>query len=585
MTKHGTSWTQDEMPVNGPVQHTDWNRVNWRKANSNVRRLRQRIFRASQIGDYRKVRSLQKLMLRSTSNRLTSVRKVTQQNKGRNTAGVDKVLVKTPTARGQFVDELATYRTWQAHPAKRVYIPKANGKQRPLGIPVLRDRALQAMVKNALEPEWEARFEGASYGFRPGRSTQDACAQLFITASSRGTRPWILDADIKGAFDNINHAYLLHSIGRVPGRELVRQWLKAGYMDLGTFHNTEAGTPQGGVISPLLANIALHGMEQALGIKYREQNGVQRRQSPYVLVRYADDFVVLCHTQEEAHKAQELLTVWLATRGLSFSEEKTRIVHLTEGFDFLGWNFRHYPVTDTQSGYKLLIKPSKKAVTAFREKVRAIWREHRGAPVDVVIRQLNPVIQGWTHYHRGVVSSVTFKKLDHWMSKRAWSHLRYMHPMKSSTWKKRQYWGARNPDRPQDTGVFGLAKHPFLRKLSWINIQRHIAVKGTNSPDDPRLRDYWERRRLAKAKQTPNLTWRTLILRQHGLCPCCGEPIIDDLATSTVTTMEETQLHHKRPRKQGGTNAWDNLVVLHLYCHQQAHVALRQQTADTKTRL
>ncbi len=201
MTKHGTSLTQTVPSANGPAQHTDWNSVEWRKANSNVRRLRQRIFRASQNGDLRKVRSLQKLMLRSYSNRLTSVRRVTQQNKGKKTAGVDKVLVKTPAARGRFVDDVSIYRPWQAHPAKRVYLPKANGKQRPLGIPVMRDRALQAMVKNALEPEWEARFEGTSYGFRPGRSTQDAAAQIFTIACGSTKRRWVLDADIKGAFD------------------------------------------------------------------------------------------------------------------------------------------------------------------------------------------------------------------------------------------------------------------------------------------------------------------------------------------------------------------------------------------------
>lgn len=575
MAKLGTSLTQEETPVNGPAQHTDWNSVNWREANANVRRLRQRIFRASQAGDYRKVRNLQKLMLRSYSNRLTSVRRVTQQNKGRRTAGVDKVLVKTPAARGQFVDDVSRYKPWQARPAKRVYIPKANGKVRPLGIPVMRDRALQAMVKNALEPEWEARFEGSSYGFRPGRSAQDAAERIFSIAKGDRKRKWILDADIEGAFDNINHDYLLQAIGQAPGRELIRQWLKAGYVEMGDLHNTGAGTPQGGVISPLLANIALHGMEQALGINARET-------SPR-MVRYADDFVVFCHTKEGAEQAQKRLTEWLAERGLTFSEEKTRIVHLTKGFDFLGWNFRHYKSSGRQSGYKLLSKPSKKSVQAIRDKLKGIWMEHRGKPADVVIEKLNPVIRGWANYHRGMVSSKTFTTLDKWMFKRQTSHVNFSHPRKSKEWKKRRYWGNRNPYRPKDRWGFGRAgQHPHLLKFSWTNIERHVMVKGTYSPDDPNLRDYWNQRRRAKAKTAKSQKWRTLILRQNGLCPICRESIIDDLAEGTVTMVEETQQHHKVPRSKGGTNAWDNLAIVHLYCHQQIHAEMQWQTVQKK---
>lgn len=516
-------------------------------------------------------------MLRSYSNRLTSVRRVTQQNQGRRTAGVDKVLVKTPAARGQFVDDVSMYRPWQARPAKRVYIPKANGKLRPLGIPVMRDRALQAMVKNALEPEWEARFEGTSYGFRPGRSAQDAAGQIFLIANGTQNRRWILDADIKGAFDNIDHEYLLQTIGLAPGRELIRQWLKAGYVDMGTLHTTDAGTPQGGVISALLANIALHGMESALGVTTKSKTNPR-------LVRYADDFVVFCHTQEGAKQARERLTGWLAKRGLTFWEEKTRIVHLTEGFDFLGWNFRHYKVTDTRSGYKLLIKPSKKSVGNIREKLRAIWMKHRGKPVDAVIQQLNPVIRGWANYHCNMVSCDTFHDLDNWMYERTRSHVCFMHPMKTTKWKQRRYWGKRNPNRPKDNWVFGLeGQHPYLRQFAWTNIKRHIPVKGTFSPDDPDRRDYWAKRRLAKAGQTQTQKWRTLLLRQHGLCPRCGESIIESLAEGTVTMVEEMQQHHQRPRKQGGTNAWDNLVILHLYCHQQVHSDMRRQTAHEDT--
>src|SRR5215467_12367686 len=243
--------------ANGTEKQTDWNAINWRKANRTVRNLRRRIFRAAQEGTLKKVRSLQNLMLRSYSNRLVSVRRVAQINAGKHTPGVDKLVIKTPAARGRMVDLLAHYTLWKAKPARRVYIPKANHKLRPLGIPIKADRCLQAMIKNALEPAWEAKFEGTSYGFRPGRSCHDAIEKIFVLARPNKTKKWILDADIRGAFDNISHEYLLRAIGPVPGRELIKQWLKAGYIEHGTFHATEQGTPQGGVVSPLLANIAL----------------------------------------------------------------------------------------------------------------------------------------------------------------------------------------------------------------------------------------------------------------------------------------------------------------------------------------
>src|SRR6476646_6905869 len=255
-------------PANGTKGPTAWNAVDWRQVNRRVRNLRQRIFRATRENDLKKVRSLQKLMLRSYSNTLKAVRLVTQENKGKYTAGVDRVVALTIQDRNELVDSLMADQPWRSAPVRRVHIPKANGKLRPLGIPTIRDRALQARVKNALEPFWEAHFEPCSYGFRPGRGCHDAIARTYNVATPIRRRKWVLDADIKGAFDNIDHDYLLNAIGKFPARELIRQWLKAGYMERGVFHATSSGTPQGGVISPLLANIALHGMEAAVGVKY-----------------------------------------------------------------------------------------------------------------------------------------------------------------------------------------------------------------------------------------------------------------------------------------------------------------------------
>ena len=312
--------------ANGTEKHpaTDWNAIDWHQQERRVRNLRQRIFRATRAGEWKRVRSLQKLMLRSRANRLVSVRRVAQLNQGKNTPGVDKVLLKTPAARGRMVDHLAHYQLWTAKPARRVYIAKANGKLRPLGIPVMIDRCIQSMIKNALEPSWEARFEGCSYGFRPGRGCHDAIEKIYGLARPNKRKKWILDADIKGAFDNISHEYLLTTIGRVPGCELIKQWLKAGYVDKGVFHETEAGTPQGGVISPLLANIALHGMEEALEIKHRKRGELDSKRA---IVRYADDFCVFCESQEDAEASKQILTEWLSKRGLVLSPEKTQVVH------------------------------------------------------------------------------------------------------------------------------------------------------------------------------------------------------------------------------------------------------------------
>ena len=314
---------------------TDWHETDWKNAYKNVRNLRRRIFKATQSGNWRKVRNLQRLMLRSRSNALTSVRKATQDNKGRKTPGVDKVLIKTPRRRGQMVDDLINNQDWKPKPARRVYIPKSNGKQRPLGIPSIRDRCLQAIVKNALEPCWEAQFEGISYGFRPGRSPQDAMSKIYLSTLPHRRKKWVVDADIKGCFDNIDHNQLMSTIGKFPGRRLIEEWLKAGYVDNNVFHSQEAGTPQGGIISPLLANIALHNMETILGIKY---NCRGESMGNRVIVRYADDFVILCETKMDAELAKYEINSWLKTRGLELSEEKTQIVHITQGFDFLGFN-------------------------------------------------------------------------------------------------------------------------------------------------------------------------------------------------------------------------------------------------------
>jgi len=546
--------------ANGTEKQTDWNAINWRKANRTVRHLRQRIFRAAQEGNLNKVRSLQKLMLKSYSNRLVSVRRVTQINAGKDTPGVDKLVIKTPAARGNMVDSFAHYSLWKAKPARRVYIPKASGsKLRPLGIPVVIDRCLQAMVKNALEPAWEARFEGISYGFRPGRSCHDAIGKIYGLARPNKTKKWVLDADICGAFDNISHDYLLKAIGPIPGRELIKQWLKAGYVEQEMFHATEHGTPQGGVVSPLLANIALHGMEEAIGVKYDCRGQLIGRRA---VVRYADDFVCFCETRKDAEQVQKILTEWLKERGLTLSEEKTRIVHLTEGFDFLGFNIRHYPAPQTsRTGWKLLIKPSKQSVQEVQKKLKDQWHKARGTNVQSVLAKLNPIIRGWANYFRTGVAKAVFNQLDNWMFYKADRYTKWMHPKKPNDWRHRKYWGRFHLAR-LDSWVFGDKQTGgYLLKFNWFPIERHTLVKGRSSPDDPRLKDYWAKRQATQAKDL-TFSKQKLAQRQKGRCPKCGESLFND---------EELQVHHLLARSKGGKDNYGNLVLVHLLCHQQIH--------------
>jgi RNA-directed DNA polymerase len=352
---------------------------------------------------------------------------------------------------------------------------------------------------------------------------------------------------------------LLRAIGPVPGRELIKQWLKAGYVEQEVLHATERGTPQGGVVSPLLANIALHGMEEALSVKYSKQGQLISRRA---VVRYADDFVVFCETRADAEHAQALLGEWLSERGLAFSPEKTRIVHLSEGFNFLGFNIRHYPMPQTtRTGWKLLTKPSKEAVQEHRDHLKEAWTALKGQNVPAILRKLNPMIRGWANYHRTGTAKETFRTLDHWMYQRAKRFVKRSHPTKSKEWRHTKYWGKLNLDR-NDHWVFG-DKHTgaHLLKFSWFPIERHTLVKGRASPDDPALKDYWKERNGAKAKDlTPSK--QKLARRQQGRCPSCRESLFNE---------EELQVHHRQPKKQGGKDTYSNLQLVHLFCHQQIH--------------
>ena len=547
--------------VNVMPQNNDaiiWINIKWKKEGQIVNNLRQRIYRASANGDIKRVRNLQKLMMRSQANVLVSIRRVTQQNHGKNTPGVDKVIIRTATERIKLYLELIKAVPGKGYPIKRVYIPKKKGK-RPLGLPIIFDRCMQAIVKNALEPYWEAHFETSSYGFRPGRSTHDAIEKIAHIASVKNTRKWVLDADIKGAFDNINHDYLLSCIKGFPGIKWIKQWLKSGVMEDMKYFPTITGVPQGSIVSPLLANIALHGMEKTLGVKYREYGYLSTKCC--ALVRYADDFVVLHETKQGCEIAKQTLQTWLAQRGLELSPEKTHIKHLTQGFDFLGFNIRYYPVKNRKQPYIFLAKPSKSSISQFRSKFKQAWKQIIAWPIKQGIEYLNPKIVGWGNYFRIGTAKKTFANLDSWMWLRQTRFVTRRHPNKSWQWKSK-YWGI--IPQHHDKWVFkDKDSKQYLEKLSWISIKRHILVKGKASPDNPELREYWRERQLRKIDVLSSAKIRTSLWKQQkGLCLICNQPLDNG---------EDTHCHHKRPKKQGGSNRIDNLCLLHSLCHHQVH--------------
>ena len=504
--------------VNGPEGVAgDWDSMEWGRVESEVRRLRQRIFAASRVGDLKKVRNLQKLMLRSRANALLSVRRVTEVNAGRKTAGIDGEVVIGAEQKAELADWLqCRSEPWSPRPVKRVYVPKSDGRRRPLGIPVITDRVLQALTVNALEPEWEARFEPRSYGFRPGRGCHDAIVAIHTSASGKDAkRLWVLDADLEAAFDRLNHDRILAALSGFPARELVRQWLKSGVIENRRFAPTDEGAPQGGVISPLLMNVVLHGMETAAGVRYRKcgSNAAHTESDSPVLVRYADDLLALCHSREQAELVKIRLAGWLAPRGLAFNEAKTRITHLNQGVDFLGFNIRRYRG-------KLLTKPSKDAMRRIRKRLSTELKALRGGNADAVISRVNPIIVGWSAYYRIGVSKRAFHALDHHMWGLAYKWARFSHRNKSARWVTTRYFGKFNPTR-RDAWVFGSQDTGYyLRKFAWTPIVRHRMVAGTASPDDPDLIHYWAERRRRSKPPLGNATLQ-LLREQHGRCALC----------------------------------------------------------------
>jgi len=472
--------TMPKTLVGASSANAEWETIEWSKAQKQVRRLQMRIAKATREGRHGKAKTLQWILTHSFYAKCLAVDRVVS-NKGGRTPGVDKVIWKSSRQKIQAIKTLKR-RGYQPKPLRRVYIPKRNGKKRPLSIPTMKDRAMQALHRLSLEPIAETQADWNSYGFREGRSPADAIGQCFCCLAKKHAPAWILEGDIEGCFDQISHDWLLEHIPM--DKFILQKWLQAGYLEDEAFHPTDRGTPQGGIVSPTLANMTLDGLEKEL--KFPQPAKVH-------VIRYADDFVITAASKEILEqKVKPLVEAFLKRRGLKLSQEKTRITLIQDGFDFLGFNVRKYKD-------KLLIKPSKRSIKDFLARIRGLIRTNRNIKTEDLLGILNPKIRGWVYYYRHVVSQKVFSYVDHHSFQALLKWMRYRHPRKSFRWRRKKYFrqeGLRHwiffaKVRDKE----GQPRWLDLFKADKVPIRRHVKVRARANPYDPEYRGYFEQRK------------------------------------------------------------------------------------------